>query len=396
MSFSKEHKKKKLVVMLSRFPFPLDKGDKLRAYYQLVEFSKNFEITLICTTDQRVSQNAIDEIRKYCQTIHIIKLSYLSILFNLFLNLLNGKPFQVGYFYSSKNKSYINSILKETQPDHIFCQLIRVSEYVKNYHNCPKTIDYMDALSKGIERRIEGANFLTKWFFKSEYRRLIDYERKIFEYFEYRLIISEQDRNYILHPDRNNILCIPNGVGPHFFESIDDVKKEYTLVFVGNLNYPPNIQAIHFLIEELLPICPSETTLLLSGANPHSSIEKLVKNAPNVTLTGWVDDIRTSYLKGKIFVAPMFIGTGLQNKLLEAMALGIPCITTSLANNAINGIDKKHLLVANNVLEFKDSILQLLNNDTIYNQVKDNCQLFVKENFNWENGTSQIIELIKK
>ncbi len=393
MNSSKENKKK-LVIILSRFPFPLDKGDKLRAYYQLIEFSKTFDVTLICTTDKRIPKKAIEEIRKYCINIHIIKLSYLSIVFNLFLNLLNGKPFQVGYFYSSKNKSYIQKVLKNVQPDHIFCQLIRVSEYVKNYHDCPKTIDYMDALSKGIERRIENANLITKWFFKSEFQRLVEYERKIFEYFEYRLIISEQDRNYILHPDRAKIKCIPNGVGPHFFEKIDEQKKEFTLVFIGNLNYPPNIQAVRFIIEEILPLCPSDSSLLLSGANPHSSIEKLVKNNKNVKLTGWVEDIRTSYLKGKIFIAPMFIGTGQQNKLLEAMALGIPCITTSLANNAIGGTNEKDILVANSKEEFVSKIQQLLKNESLYNSIQENSQNYVKSNFNWENSTLQIKQLI--
>lgn len=393
MNSSVNNNKRKLVIMLSRFPFPLDKGDKLRAYYQIIEFSKDFEITLICTTDKKILKSEIEKIKPYCKEIHIIKLSYVSIFFNLTLNLFNNKPFQVGYFYSNKNNHYIKSILKEIKPDHIFCQLIRVAEYVKNYHNCPKTIDYMDALSKGIERRIDNARLFKKILFKSEHKRLRNYEQKIFEYFEHHLIISEQDRSYIMHPDYLKIKCIPNGVGKHFFDSID-VKPDHDLVFIGNLSYPPNISAVIYIVKEILPLLDKDTRLIISGASPHYSLEKLIKNNPNITLTGWVDDIRTSYLRGKLFIAPMFIGTGLQNKLIESMALGVPCITTPLANNALNAKPNNQILVANTNKEFAQAITKLLNNEQLYNELKSNGKSFVQRTFDWSVTVQNTIKLM--
>ena len=393
MNSSASNNKRKLVIMLSRFPFPLDKGDKLRAYYQIIEFSKDFDITLICTTDKKILKSEIEEIRPYCKEIHIIKLSYISIFFNLILNLFNNKPFQVGYFYSNKNSLYIKSILKEVQPDHIFCQLIRVAEYVKNYHDCPKTIDYMDALSKGIERRIDNATFLKKWLFKSEYKRLRNYEQKIYEYFEHHIIISEQDRSFIMHPEYLKIKCIPNGVGKHFFESID-VKPDHELVFVGNLSYPPNISAVTYIVKEILPLLRKDIRLIVSGSSPHHSLEKLIKDNSNITLTGWVDDIRNSYLRGKLFIAPMFIGTGLQNKLIESMALGVPCITTPLANNALKAKPNNQILVANTKEEFAHAITKLLNDEQLYKELKSNGKVFVQETFDWSKTVQDTIQLM--
>src|SRR5690606_20190025 len=266
-------------------------------------------------------------------------------LFYTGLQFFTTKPFQVGYFYQHSIHHQIDILLKRIEPDHIFCQLIRAAEYVKNYHSCTKTIDYMDALSAGIKRRIPQSSLLSRWLFRSEWKRLTRYENILFDYFEYHTIISEQDRDLIAHPQRAKIDILPNGVGEHFFNYSKPVQKTHDLVFTGNLSYPPNINAVHYITHEICPVLKASgrnVSVLISGANPVSEIERL---QGKIDLTGWVEDIRDSYAKGIVFVAPMFIGTGLQNKLLEAMAMGIPCITTPLANNAL-GADSSSILLA--------------------------------------------------
>jgi len=383
--------------MLSRFPYPLEKGDKLRAFHQIKELSKTYAITLLATTDCPVKKESIEMLRKYCSTIYIFRLSKISIAFNVFLQFITNRPFQTGYFYSSKNNARIAKILEALKPDHIFCQLIRVTEFVKNYHECPKTLDYMDALSKGIDRRVEKASFLTKWFFRSEFKRLNIYERQIFDYFEHHVIISEQDREFIFHPKKKEIVCIPNGVDSSFFENIN-IEKDAELLFVGNMSYAPNIEAVHYISEQIMPLLNTTTKkhkFLISGAKPTTSVIKLAEENPNIEITGWVDDIRTSYARGKIFVAPMMIGTGMQNKLIEAMAMGIPCITTTLANNAIKGINNESIVVANTKEEFAEAIQKLLKDDLFYQQIAEAGKKLVFENFNWENTTARLVEIFE-
>lgn len=395
MEYSK-NSRKKLVMMTSRFPYPLEKGDKLRAFNQIKQLSEKFNIVLIAISDIRVNKEDIEEVRKYCTTIYLIRLSKISILFNLLFQTLTNKPFQVGYFYSSKNNARIKHILKEEKPDHIYCQLIRVSEYVKNYHQCSKTIDYMDALSKGIERRANKAPFYSKWLFNIEAKRLSNYERKVFDYFENQVMISEQDKNFIIHPDRNKIYCIPNGVDDSFFENID-CKKDSDIVFVGNLSYAPNIEAVHYLVEKIAPYFIKENPnfkILLSGATPSNSIKKLIKDNPNIELTGWVKDIRTSYSRGKVFVAPMMIGTGMQNKLIEAMALGVPCVTTSLANNAIKAIHEESILVADSEQQFINAIEELLSNKDLSEKIIKGAKTLIQKEYNWKATTSVLTEII--
>jgi glycosyltransferase involved in cell wall biosynthesis len=382
------------MVILPRFPYPLEKGDKLRAYFQIKELSQKYDITLVAVSHRNVEQNSINKLKDYCSSIHIIRINFISVLWNLFLCIFNDKPFQVGYFYSSKGKKDIKSLLKSRTYKHIYCQLVRTSEYAKDIYNIPKTIDYMDALSKGIERRIDKVSWYKKWLFREESRRLKQYERSIFDYFDNRTIISEQDRELIPHPDRSKIRCIPNGIDEQFFHTLP-IEKEYDLVFVGNLSYPPNIEAVEYIAETILSN-DKTLTCLISGATPHPSVVRICRSNPQITLTGWVEDIRESYCKGRIFVAPMMIGTGMQNKLLEAMALGTPCITTSLANNAINGKDKESVIVADSPQQFMNGIRALLSDPAMCELLIRNGRELVRNSYSWKKSTEELIDLIEK
>lgn len=390
--------KPKLVVMLSRFPFPLEKGDKLRAYYQIIEFSKTYDITLICISEQAVSEENQAELSHFCSTQHIFQIPKWKSLLGSFKALLGSKPLQVGYFYSPKVHRAIKKILDETKPNHIFCQLIRASEYVKDYHACPKTLDYMDAFSVGIKRRIKLQPLYLKWLFKLESNRLAQYEREIYDYFEVQSIISDQDAKLLGSTVHQKVMCIPNGVSSFFLEHKTDKQANFDIVFVGNLNYPPNIEAVKFILNEILPLSVQlgfHWTFLAAGAEPARELVELFKKEKNAEIKGNIDDIREAYSDGKVFVAPMKIGTGLQNKLLEAMALGIPCVTTKLANNALKALDNKEIKMAQTAEEFVSCIDQLLNS-SLGETLKENSISFIKNNFDWANCTNELIIAMQK
>ena len=177
------------------------------------------------------------------------------------------------------------------------------------------------------------------------------------------------------------------------------MKKNEEIVFIGNLSYAPNIEAIHYLVDHINPYFLSKNEkfkILISGATPSNSIKKIVKENPNIELTGWVEDIRNSYSRGKIFVAPMMIGTGMQNKLIEAMAMGIPCVTTSLANNAIKGKHKESIMVANTKEEFITAIDELLNNKELYNKIVSKARELIHHKYKWKGTTTRLINLIQQ
>jgi sugar transferase (PEP-CTERM/EpsH1 system associated) len=371
----------KLFIITSRVPYPLDKGDKLRAYHQLKFLAQHHEVMLCCLDEQHVQQKYIDELKKMCK-VTVFKLPRWVILCNLFLALFSDKPYQIHYFFNPFVKKKVRELIQQFKPDHIYCQLIRSAEYVKDIHEIPKTLDYMDTFSKGMERRIALSHGFLKPLVKAEYKRLLKYENLIFDYFENKTIISEQDRELIYHKDRNRIHIIKNGVDMDYFTPSHTTEKIYHLAFVGNLNYPPNIFAAEYLVNEVMPLLPPSIKLIIAGANPSKKIMAL--QSTNIAVSSWVEDIRSIYNSATIFVAPMFIGTGLQNKLLEAMAMKLPCITTSLANNALKAEPNKEILIANTAKECATSILSLLENKTLQNIISQAGFEFIKHNYSWQ------------
>lgn len=383
----------KLGILLSRVPYPLEKGDKLRAFHQIKELSKNHQIYLCALNTSKLHPQAMKLLSPYCKEIKIIKLSKWSILINLLYSLLfTGLPLQIAYFYNRKAKKKVWQFFKNQHIEQLYCQLIRVSEYVKDYP-APKTLDYMDALSRGMERRIEKAPFYLKPFVKIESTRLKRYEHFIFSAFDYKTIISEQDRDLIVHADNHKIKVIPNGVDQNFFHPMES-EKDIDILFTGNMSYPPNVLSAEFIAQKILPLIQKQkpnVKFMIAGATPSPRVQRLANDA--VEITGWVDDIRSYYARAKVFLAPMQIGTGLQNKLLEAMAMGIPSVTSNLANNALGATPNEHILIGEKAEDFAHLCLELLNDKILTNKIAENGLAFVSKQYNWRSSTKELEEL---
>ena len=383
----------KIFVLLSRFPYPLEKGDKLRAFHQIRHLSENHEIHLCALNDIRIKPEHRNALDPYCKSVHVIDLPKTTIAINILKAFLNGKPLQVGYFYNPAAFRKVNRLIDEIEPDHLFCQLIRVTEYVK-HRDIPKTLDYQDVFSKGADRRSKTAKAYLRPVLRSEYWRLKKYEHDIFEYFNNKTIISKPDRDLIPHPDREKIEIVINGVDTDFFSPLE-TGKEYDLVFTGNMGYPPNVNAANFLVKEILPLVRKklpDVRLMLAGATPHPSVQALA--GKQVKVTGWVDDIRECYAKAKVFIAPMRIGTGLQNKLLEAMSMKIPSITTELANSALKARHGEEIMVGRSAEELADHIISLLTQPELANKIATMGHAFVHDNYNWESATAKLERLM--
>jgi len=387
----------RVFMLVSRVPWPLEKGDKLRAYHQLLELSKQHEVHLFCLADTRVQSEAIAHLKSITPHVTVYRLNPILIGFRLLLALFSKKPFQVHYFYQWWIARKMNSAIQSIRPDHIYCQLVRCSEYVKHFHHYAKTLDYMDALSAGQRRRLERAPWYLRPFVKEEAERLRGYEHLIFDYFEHHTIISEQDRSLIYHPDRMAITVVPNGIDTQFFNPSPDVSKDVDLVFTGNMSYPPNVEGARRLVLEILPLVKqnySDVNVLIAGATPSAAVREL--ECEGVVVSGWVPDIREAYSRSRIFVAPMRSGSGMQNKLLEAMAMELPCITTTLAANAIGAAHEQELFIADDNEAIAALILSLLENREVQNAVGKRARVFVAAHYQWQPSMDKLISIWKK
>lgn len=325
----------KILLLASRFPWPLEKGDKLRVFHMMKALAETHEVVLVALSDGPVTVDDLDQIRSLHITPHVIQLRWWRRVLRMAWAVFSSRPFQVHWFYQGQAAAQVRRIIAKENPDRILCQMIRMSEYVKELHEIPRTLDYMDALSAGMRRRAKLHRGPYRWVLAMEGRRLAQYEAAVLNYFDGVTIISEADRNLISHPERKDIRVIPNGVDAAFFGTPTaplvlpaQVTAETTvLLFTGNMAYPPNVRAAIRLATDILPqLQELNVHLLIAGASPVAQVRALASE--RVTVTGWLEDIRSAYRAGDLFVAPLDIGTGLQNKILEAMASGLPCITT--------------------------------------------------------------------
>ena len=388
----------RLMVILSRVPYPLEKGDKLRAYHLVKRLARKHEIYLFCLSDGPTAQEHLDHLHQFCAHIEVVRIERWRIVLKLFSAIFSRLPFQVAYFHHRKAQRRINAALEQFRPEHILCQLVRTTEYVREVHDVPKTLDYMDTLSKGLERRSEMAPTLLAPLFRAETRRLIRYENLMLDLFDHSVIISAQDREYIYHPWRDRIAVIPNGVDSEHFTPRHG-RQDHDIVFTGNMNYPPNIDSALYLAQQILPLVRRtrpNTTLLISGVAPSQSVRDLGRTDPLIHVSGWVKDIRDSYASARLFVAPMQIGTGLQNKLLEAMAMRIPCITSTLANNAVGARPGDAILVGNSPEEYAAHILHLLDDPAERARIAENGYQFIRSQFDWDKAPEKLDRMISQ
>jgi glycosyltransferase involved in cell wall biosynthesis len=242
-------------------------------------------------------------------------------------------------------------------------------------------------------RLSENTGGIQKMFYKREYKTMHAFEKKVIGSFDYCTIISAFDKSQIYDPS-DSIVVVPNGVDTEYYSSTNK-QENYDLLFVGNLSYLPNKNAVYFLVQNILPLLLKvnpNLTIRIVGADTPKEIFALA-NA-NVHVSGFVAEIREVYDTAKLFVAPLFTGAGLQNKILEAMSMQIPCITTSVVNKSLDGQDNIHLLIANNEQEFVSKIESLISSAALRVKLSSSAREFVAQSFSWETANKKLKEIL--
>lgn len=383
----------KVAVVLTRIPFPLMKGDKLRAYYQIKELSKEHEIHLFCLNYKDEEEKAKQELYKYCKTIHIEKLNLFTSLWRVALSLFSNIPFQTAYYNSLRAKKRLCEFVDKNEIDICYFQFVRLAPFAKRIKQ-RKVLDFQDTLSVNMKRRADKSNLLSRLIFSCEAKKLAKYEAKMFDCFDALTIITDADRELLKTDRRNEVKIIANGVSENYFEYPKRENKPFDLLFSGAMSYAPNIDAAEYLIKEIMPIVwqqKPDVKIAIAGGGAPLSLQKLANE--RVVMPGWVDDMKEYYSQSNIFIAPMQIGTGLQNKLLEAMAMNMPCITSTLANQALKAKDKTEILIANNAKEYADCVLRLLDNPTLAKEIADAGKDYVYQHYSWKTNCDRLSEI---
>ncbi len=383
------------MVVLSRVPFPLDKGDKLRAYHQLKQLSKENEIYLFCVNDKDIGFDVREHLLEFCREVHVFRVSKWQSYWSCLSCLFSSIPFQSIYFYSAVFHTKILEEVKRIQPQHVLFQLLRTAEYAKQITGTSLILDYMDAFSAGYKRMAEKSSGMQAWFYQIESKRLLYYESEVFSWFNKHIIISEQDKRMIDHSKAHEIKVIPNGVDVDYFMPHTNSHK-FDLIFHGNMNYLPNVDCALYVANKILPLlnkAGQKRTFLISGSSPHKKIRSL-ESIEGITVTGWLDDVRTAYSAAKVFIAPLQLGTGIQNKILEAMAMGVPCVVSALAANALGLVHNEHVLIGDSPESYGLHIESLFKDEALCKKLTERALRNVQENFKWVDTTQKLQQFL--
>ncbi|CAH7142297.1 Glycosyl transferase family 1 [Vibrio chagasii] len=377
--------KKKILVLTPRYPYPVIGGDRLRIFEICRELSKKYSVTLLslCETQTEMEmENPSDGVFSSVYKVFLPKWkSYL----NCLLALPTTKPLQVAYYNSSEFSKLVNELSLEH--DLVLPHLIRMADYAKNL-NGPKVLEMTDAISMNYSRFIETKNNagLKGYIYKIEQSRLNRYEKKITQHFDYNVLVSQFDKDFLFKPSdkyyEKTLVC-SNGVDlsslPYEFSPR---KKE--VVFIGNMFSAQNFDAAMWFAKECLPLLRKHgdyTFKVIGRIKPEG--EQKFNRIEGVVVTGAVDNV-VVHARGAIAgICSVRLAAGVQNKILEYMALGLPSITTATGLEGLDSIPEQDILVADTPDEFTKQILRIDNDTEFAKSISVNALSYVQTNHSW-------------
>jgi sugar transferase (PEP-CTERM/EpsH1 system associated) len=375
-----------ILFITPRLPFPPVKGDRLRSLYFIKELSRRHAVHLLSFIESTEEKESIPFLKKYCESVDIVLSPPWRSTMNMLLpNILAKEPFQVAYYRSQRMKKFIKYLVGENRYDIVHITLIRMANYIECINELPVVVDHIDCLSLNMERRYKTENGLLK-------NTLFKRERGVMKKFEFMhreipsIVTSEKDKEAL--NGYTKIKVVSNGVDYEKFNYRyeKDIEKDIDLLFVGNMSYFPNAQAVEFFFDIIYPILKQykeNFKVYVVGPNPNRKIRSLSDNN-KIFVTGLVDEVVEYYHRAKVFIAPLQSGSGIQNKILEAMACGVSVVTTSVGNSGIQAKDGEHIYLADDPKSFTNKVDSLLENNDERKRLAKNARAFVEDNFSWE------------
>lgn len=378
----------RILVITPRFPFPLYGGDVIRIFHISQKLKRDGNIVdLLSFYEKTDSVECIKELKvqNIFDNVILIKRKVINSIIGMIRALFNGHPLQVGFYESREFKKELLDLYGAY--DKIICHLVRLSPYLYNLNIKEKIIlEMTDAISLNYERVLSNSNIFKYYLYKFEYLRLRRLEIKAIQNFSKTIVVSEIDNKYL----NKNATVLKNGVSVEQFYVRDYKISNMNIIFIGNMRTNANQDMIFNFVRNIFPLVIKKVPgakLLIVGAQPPKSVKNLEKKIKDVYVVGKVRSINDFYEKADVSICPMRVGAGIQNKILESMAHGVPVVTNRLG--AENIIDIKNtnqaiLKVSETDSEFADSICSFLTSSKLREEYGNNAKEFVENNFTWE------------
>ena len=391
----------KILFIANRFPYPPFRGDKLKIYNLCKRLSEKHEVHLITFTEQKSDLQYLDKLSPIFKRMEIVHLPKLQSLFNSAIGLFQKLPLQVQYFKSNEFSSRLKQLLDEEKYDAIHVQHIRMAQYAIPYKQYFRILDLPDAFSLYWQRRREvPRSFLSKWLDNIESKRVINYEKYVLNEFNLNLVCSREDQEFLIQTHKvDNIELLPNGVDTHQFKpGKHDYAHNETLLFTGNMDYDPNVDAVLYFVDEVFPIIVKvfpNVKFVIAGQRPIEKV-KALDNGKNVFVTGFIPDLSETYNSASVVVAPLRFGAGTQNKVLEAMSMGIPVVCSNIGFKGLGINDGEGAFMRLGASDFADQVNALLSNEDLRLKTGLKGIEVIEQSFTWETISEKLASFLSR
>lgn len=379
--------------------YPPIYGGRIRRYYILKHLSKDNDITLLAFINSKEDFKNIEGIKEYCKAIETVqKVSSLRKDYwftrfrNAFLRRIASYPENIISFYQTEMKKKIKDLISKNHYDLVLIEYWYMGQYAEICGNIPKVLDEVDVEYIRYKRMYQiEKDPVKKSEFYSGWIRTKKYELKFIKKFDRIIAVTTQDKQVLEREIPSlNISVIPTCVDPDYIKPSKMPNNSKDLIFIGSYGHYPNVDGILYFCRDIFPrILREVPDAHLYIVGPYAPEEILNLVGRNVTITGFIKDVRP-YISRSISVVPLRIGSGIKGKIIEAMGLGSPVISTGIGAEGLEIIPGKHLIVEDTPKGFAKQTVELLKNKCLRERLRENGLKLVREKYTWGNAISKL------
>lgn len=396
----------RILFLAHRIPYPPDKGDKIRSYHVLRSLARRHEVYLGCLIDRDEDLAFIPPLADLARRVEFARISRIRSL-KCVPGLLRGRPLSVTCFHAARLQAAVDDILASAGIDAILCSCAPMAEYLYRSREAAAVraaVRVMDLIDVDSEKWLQYARhrpWWSAWLYRREGRCLAEYERHILREFRRVLVVSDAERSLLTRnadsPDM--VATMPNGVDLDYFSPAHGGGRRTSdpvLVFTGVMDYWPNVDGIRWFAEDVLPRIRSAVPtvrLVIVGARPSAGVRRL-RAVPGVTVTGFVKDVREYLGAASVCIVPLRVARGIQNKLLEGMAMGKPVVSTPAAFEGLRAVRDLDVMVAADEQAFAEAVVVLLRDERRAAELGRRARACVERAYRWEANLRVLEDLL--
>jgi len=388
-----------LLFLVHRIPYPPNKGDKIRSYHLLKYLSLNYKVHLGTFIDDPNDWQYTNKLDALCTSTCYIELKPLLARIKSVQGIVTGKPLSVPYYKNKRMQEWVNQTVSTYSMTKVLIFSSVMAQFINQDLAVDLVVDFVDVDSEKWQQYAQQNKGIKHWIYQREAHYLLSYEKTVAEQARASIFVSEQEAKLFkkLAPEvSDKVSYINNGVDSEYFSPDHNFVSPYkdhesVIVFTGAMDYWPNVDAVLWFAKAIFPLISQELPLVkfyIVGSRPTKEVLVLANNA--VVVTGAVNDIRPYLAHAQLVVAPLRIARGIQNKVLEAMAMEKYVVATSAAMEGITYQPELAVSIANSVEQIANEIIMQLQK---YSPTYKNRQ-YVQTMFSWEHNLKQLLNLL--